>query len=238
MDTYHNKKEKNQKIRIHKVNKMQEEVRPYTTILNDLMKKPELSYKALGLAGFILSHDPYWKINPTYLASRKKDARSSVDSGLKELKKHGYLQITYLRNNKGHFDGELWEFFEDPNLNPHFNKPNLAFPLSGNGTYKKKNNKELESKDSSKSKADKGNKQYQAEKQYKAKNLWERLVNQSTIFGMQLIDNPSSMFQKSCETLQPDVIDYFQYELLFNTFSKDETVFIEVFHTKKDILEK
>jgi hypothetical protein len=223
-------------VMIHKVKKERGvdgdngSIQSYTTILNEIVKNPDLSFKATGLALYILSFSPFWGLNGKHLASLKKEDRYAVDSAIQELKAQGYLHIQYdVRNEKGQFNGGKWEFFEDRKMNPYFENPKAGNPNTGNPSYKTKNNKGFESKDSNNSKTGENKKPYRKE----CKNLWQFLVNESHKFGVQLIDDPTSHLQKACMSLPPDTIKNFYYDALFQNATKAEIDFIQVFHKMK-----
>ncbi len=129
--------------------------RDFTILPNDVIRDKRLSWKALGLLAYILSHPEDFRINLEYLTKQKKDGRDGTRTGLKELELAGYLTIRQPRKEKGKFDNFIWEITDDPNNacadqkspvseNPIPVKPNTAKPNSENPTLiNTSSNKEL-----------------------------------------------------------------------------------------------
>jgi len=71
-----------------------ENPRGWTTLPNTVHENGELSLKARGLLGFLLSRPDNWEFDSVRMANSKyskKDGRESIRTGLKELQKAGYL---------------------------------------------------------------------------------------------------------------------------------------------------
>lgn len=65
---------------------------PYAQIYKDLLNDGNLSYKARGIAGYILSKPDDWVVIISDLVKNSTDGEKAVRSGLKELKETRYLQ--------------------------------------------------------------------------------------------------------------------------------------------------
>ncbi len=75
----------------------------YKTIKLTCTEDIELSWKAKGIHTYLISRPPNWKIWKTDLLKRSKDGRESLESGIKELKKFGYLYSFIVKNREGKF---------------------------------------------------------------------------------------------------------------------------------------
>ena len=67
------------------------------TGLND----QRISFKAKGILAYLLSKPDNWYCNRKHLAKIGPDGITAVRSGLKELRKYGYLEKRPIRNQKG-----------------------------------------------------------------------------------------------------------------------------------------
>ena len=83
-----------------------EKNRNYTVINNTILNDERLSWKARGLAAYLLTKPDNWQINREHLTGQGPDGISSVRSALKELHDCGYITQRPARNNLGKF---YWE---------------------------------------------------------------------------------------------------------------------------------
>ncbi len=88
----------------------------FVIIDSKILNNPRLSWKAKGLLAYLLSKPDGWQFYETEIAKRSKDGRDSVATGLKELENEGYLQRSWIRNDKGKFIGRQWDVYESPNI--------------------------------------------------------------------------------------------------------------------------
>lgn len=88
----------------------------YTTINNTICRDSRLSWKAKGIWLYAFSRPDDWQFNLADLVNQSKDQKSSVNEGLKELEKCGYLTRTRLKNEKGRFDKSDYTFNETPQI--------------------------------------------------------------------------------------------------------------------------
>ena len=85
-----------------------------TKICNDVLRNKSLSLKARGLLCYLLSLPDEWNVNLAHLETiSDKDGRTSVISGMRELKQGGYLVRTIERDN-GVIVRNVWTVFEEP----------------------------------------------------------------------------------------------------------------------------
>ena len=96
----------------------------YVKIANSFLEVPYLSFKAKALLISLLSRPSNWQLRVNQLVKCSTDGVSSVESGLHELIKYGYIYKERLRDDKGKFKGIDYYVFEDPSLNPYWNKNN------------------------------------------------------------------------------------------------------------------
>ena len=72
-----------------------------------------ISFKAKGILAYMLTRPDRWKFWRRNLVNLSTDGRDSVVSGLRELRKQGYLRTTG-RAVGGHFVGQIWTISERP----------------------------------------------------------------------------------------------------------------------------
>jgi hypothetical protein len=63
----------------------------YTQVPNDWLRDPRTSWKAKGIAAYLLSHRPGYRISQNQMIRESKDGRDALLSGLRELEEAGYL---------------------------------------------------------------------------------------------------------------------------------------------------
>ena len=80
----------------------------------EIINNPKLSWKAKGLLTYLLSKPDGWQFYETEIAKRSKDGRDSVAAGLKELENEGYLERSWIRNERGKYIGRQWDVYENP----------------------------------------------------------------------------------------------------------------------------
>ncbi|HFJ9455951.1 TPA: DnaD domain protein [Bacillus cereus] len=105
----------------------------YTTINNTGLRDERLSWKAKGILAYILSLPDDWVFYMEEIATHAKDKISSLYSGMKELKKHGYVKRFPVKDGKGKII--KWEtiVYEVPQEeNPHVEIPQMDIPQMEN----------------------------------------------------------------------------------------------------------
>ncbi|PGS04286.1 DnaD domain protein [Bacillus pseudomycoides] len=114
----------------------------YTTINNTGLRDERLSWKAKGILAYILSLPDDWVFYMEEIATHAKDKISSLYSGMKELKKYGYVKRFPIKDEKGKI--LKWEtvIYEVPQTeNTHVENPHIENPHIENQTLL--NTKEL-----------------------------------------------------------------------------------------------
>lgn len=86
----------------------------FTQIANTLFEDDNLSYRAKGILGYMLSRPDNWKFNKTDLVRRSTEGRDAVYKAIDELKEQRYLHIYRNQCEDGTFDGWLWEYDDSP----------------------------------------------------------------------------------------------------------------------------
>jgi len=80
----------------------------FTTIPNELIGNPNLSYKAKGILSFLISW-PASSVAVDRIAASSKDGKYTILSGLKELESFGLVKV----NNSGEWSlSESMEVFQ------------------------------------------------------------------------------------------------------------------------------
>ena len=87
----------------------------FTQIPNEILRNPELTAKAKGILCLLLSNQNGWKSHITTICGMMADGKTAIDSGLKELEKHGYLKrLAYREKNTKIRRGTMWCYTNDP----------------------------------------------------------------------------------------------------------------------------
>jgi hypothetical protein len=77
--------------------------RNYTTINNTVLEDERLSWRARGIAAYLLSKPDDWRIDHTHLWKNGKEGRDAVLAAMKELEDCGYLVRTRMQGEDGKF---------------------------------------------------------------------------------------------------------------------------------------
>ena len=83
-----------------------EKNREFVVMSNRFLRNKQMSLKAKGLLALCLSLPETWDYSMNGLVAICKENITAVRSALKELEKHGHLQIIKHKNEKGHFSYE------------------------------------------------------------------------------------------------------------------------------------
>lgn len=87
----------------------------YTSVPNETIRDPRLTWEALGLHSWLLSHDEGWETSERRIAAVRGTGRTKVRSMLKPLEEHGYLERkTQSRGDGGRFGDGDWIVHETP----------------------------------------------------------------------------------------------------------------------------
>lgn len=85
----------------------------YTPMNNHHLRDIDLSLKAKGLLSLMLSLPDDWDYSAKGLATLCQEGRDSVESGLKELEREGYLLRRRIRSPNGCFGHIQYEIYEE-----------------------------------------------------------------------------------------------------------------------------
>lgn len=91
-----------------------EKNKDYTVIANFALNDNNLSLKVKGLWAYIMTKPDKWNINGRGLAEQLKESRPTINTILKELEEHGYLQRGVVRENNGKFSQSENILYEQP----------------------------------------------------------------------------------------------------------------------------
>lgn len=85
----------------------------YTPMSNHHLRDIDLSLKAKGLLSLMLSLPDDWDYSAKGLATLCQEGRDSVESGLKELEREGYLLRRRIRSPNGCFSHIQYDIYEE-----------------------------------------------------------------------------------------------------------------------------
>ena len=74
----------------------------FTTIDNSILTDGRLSFKARGIAAYLLSKPDSWEIQLHHLVQSGPDGKSAIRSGMAELIQFGYMRRVYAHDEQGH----------------------------------------------------------------------------------------------------------------------------------------
>ena len=81
---------------------------------NELLNRSDLSFKAKGLYAYLQSKPDGWKFSKERIEKQGKDGRDSIETGLQELERKGYLRRKLQKDEKGKFVGYDYLLYEKP----------------------------------------------------------------------------------------------------------------------------
>lgn len=84
----------------------------YVAVTQEFIKDASLSWKAKGILMYLLSQPEDSRLNEIKVARHSTDGMSSLQSGIKELKEHGYLEIRREKDKSGRFGSSTWILHE------------------------------------------------------------------------------------------------------------------------------
>lgn len=104
----------------------------FTTLPNELIRDPRISWKALGILVFVLSLPDNFRLRLSHLSKQKTSGRDATRTGIKELQMAGYLRIQRERGERGKFSHTTWLVSDQPDLSsPRSDFPTAVSPTSG-----------------------------------------------------------------------------------------------------------
>lgn len=123
----------------------------YKTIDLTATNDSNLSYKAKGIHTYLITRPDNWSFNKTDIYYRATNGRSSIRSGLQELKEKNYLVTNRVRNSDGTLGKSQWIIKENPCMdNPHVENqpvdndpPNNKYSNNKGEDNNKESNKEI-----------------------------------------------------------------------------------------------
>lgn len=89
----------------------------YSSINNTVLRDERLSWRARGIAAFLLTMPDDWEINHDYLWKHGMEGRDAVLNAMKELEDYGYLVRTKYQDEKGLFK-TISVLHEEPQPSP------------------------------------------------------------------------------------------------------------------------
>lgn len=114
----------------------------FTILSNDILRDKDLSLKAIGLLCKMLSLPPDWDFSLNGLLTMCKEKEASVNAGLQELEKAGYLTRTKIRDEKGRIKDVEYCVYEEKQIisrvDPKVENQEMDNPKMDNPTQQKK----------------------------------------------------------------------------------------------------
>jgi hypothetical protein len=95
-----------------------DEEHPYLMISRETLEDTQLSFKARGLLFYMLGRPNGWEFNVAHLMKQSdQDGRDAIRSGLRELRKAGYIKTEIIRDGS-RFAGSRMVVYEHPQKEP------------------------------------------------------------------------------------------------------------------------
>lgn len=116
--------------------RVQKESGNFVTLHKSFIHDSNLSFKAKGILVYLLSRPDDWQIYEKEILKHCVDGKDSLNTGLKELEKVGYIERNRKRDEKGHLKGYEYMVYEQP-----IQSGNSYLGLSGIGKPATTNNK-------------------------------------------------------------------------------------------------
>lgn len=110
--------------------RVQKHENPYVIIDKTILEDDRLTFKARGLAAYLLGKPDDWSISERHLVECGPDGAAAIRSGLKELEEAGYLKRNRRRTDDGKFAWEatLYEIPQPCRGFPRVDKPRTDNP--------------------------------------------------------------------------------------------------------------
>ena len=110
----------------------------YSIIANGIFRDTNISLKAKGLLGILLSLPTSWDLSIMGLTKITKEGKHSITNTINELIKNGYIERNTIRS-QGKFNGYQYIVYEKPKSA----KPISVNPLTAKRTQLNKENNKL-----------------------------------------------------------------------------------------------
>jgi len=103
----------------------------FTRVPNEVINDDRLTWKAKGLFSYLMSKPSEWQFYMSDIKNNAPDGRDSIQTGLKELEEHGYLQRVKRMDEEGKFSGWDWDvMLPDNRKNRRTENPSVGKPVS------------------------------------------------------------------------------------------------------------
>lgn len=114
---------------------------PYVMLNKEFLLDPKLSAKAKGILAYLLSLPDDWQIFVKELVAHFKDGKDSINAGINELIKEGYITRVRTRDEKGMMKAYEYCVYEVPTYNGKSNlgESNLGKPATTNNNLTNNN---------------------------------------------------------------------------------------------------
>ena len=89
---------------------------PYTQIYRPLLLDDRISFKAKGLMAYLVDKPDGWYFTIEGIVAQCKEGKESIMSGLKELRKFGYLEFIQERDHQGKYCCCEWVLNQMPDI--------------------------------------------------------------------------------------------------------------------------
>lgn len=139
----------------------------FTVMSNYHFQDKEISLKAKGLLGLMLSLPSNWDYSVNGLVAIVKENKAAVQTALKELEEHKYLKRTRVQDETGRFD-YVYDIYE---------KPYDKFPRTENRCTENQCTENRCTENQPQINTNKQNTNKQNTKEYKEKNIKKESVN-------------------------------------------------------------
>ena len=139
----------------------------FTVMSNYHFQDKEISLKAKGLLGLMLSLPSNWDYSVNGLVAIVKENKAAVQTALKELEEHKYLKRTRVQDETGRFD-YVYDIYE---------KPYDKFPCTENRCTENQCTENRCTENQPQINTNKQNTNKQNTKEYKEKNIKKESVN-------------------------------------------------------------
>lgn len=104
----------------------------YSTIHNGFLEREDLSWKAKGILAYLLKLPDDWELHFNELKRNATDGKSSLRTGINELREAGYIIYNRFKDKEGKFKHE-YNIYEVPQTeNPDTENPELDNPDTEN----------------------------------------------------------------------------------------------------------
>lgn len=90
---------------------------PFARVSKSMLDDERLSWRAKGLLSYLLGKPAGWKVQRADLEKKSKDGGRSVRSGLKELRRFGYAELSSVRSG-GRIREWTWKISDTPIFSP------------------------------------------------------------------------------------------------------------------------